>query len=366
MLGNVKVNFRVIDEDWDNEVLNYDFDIYHLSGWLNASTIIDKGITRGIIVEYKNKKMLFPIIMRAIDDKYWDATSTYGYGGPIVDETLTTAEINIMLEQVGAFLSEQGCVSWFIRLHPILNKDWYTSIGKTITHGSTLVSDLTKSEEEHWAETQKQHCRGIKKALKANVTTKIENLSENNIQIFLNIYEETMRTITADQYYFFDENYFYDLSKELQDRLLLITAYQEDIAIASSIYTICEESGIMQFHLGGTLDDYRNLQPSKLITHIARGWGRKNNYQVLHLGGGVGAKLDSLYEYKKGFSSSEIDFKTHRIITNSHKYQELVIQNFGDSVVAETDFFPLYRKTHKLITDDVGSIDDVDSLAIEL
>ena len=100
----------------------------------------------------------------------------------------------------------------------------------------------------------------------------------------------------------------------------------------------------MHFHLGGTLNHYRNLQPSKLITHTAREWGRKNGYSVLHFGGGLGCRSDSLYEYKRGFSSEELTFKTWRLIINIKKYIKLVEAHSGLTEVGlETGFFPLYR-----------------------
>lgn len=347
-MDKVCVSFRAIDEDWDKEILDYNLDIYHLSKWIKASTFIDEGTPQGIVAKYKHKKMFFPILIRHIDDEYWDATSTYGYGGPVIDNDLTDNEINMMLEEIKLFLFKEGCVSLFMRLHPILNKELIPTVGTVITHGLTLMSDLTKSEDEHWKETQNQHRRGIKKALKMNVTTKIEPLTEERALVFSNIYKETMENLEASQYYFFNDSYFYALSKNLRERLLLITAYKDDQAIASTICTVCKESGIMQFHLGGTLNYYKNLQPSKLITHVARDWGRQNNYKILHLGGGVGAKLDSLYEYKKGFSSQELLFKTYRLITNAKEYSKLV-SNIGlNEDDLDSDFFPLYRKkVHK-------------------
>jgi len=346
----LSVCFKAIDGAWDQEVENYPIDVYHLSGWLSASSIIDKGQPQGIMVSYNHKKMFYPIIMREIASATeagvagWDATSTYGYGGPIVDESLSQADINIMMQAAVDFLCEQGCVSWFIRLHPILNKDWNVDVGQTIQHGPTLVSDLTKSADEHWQETQNRHRRGIRKALKAEVITKIETLSPDNVQVFSGIYNETMTSVAANDYYFFDECYFQQLCRQLPQRLLLITANKDDSAIASSIYTTCEQTGIMQFHLGGTLEVGRQWQPSKLITHVARGWGREAGYQFLHLGGGVGTNQDSLYEYKKGFSSNELVFKTHRIITNPKKYQALIKAAKHIDSEAASDFFPLYRK----------------------
>ncbi|WP_201597198.1 peptidoglycan bridge formation glycyltransferase FemA/FemB family protein [Psychrobacter fulvigenes] len=343
-MNKTHVELIDIDENWDKEVSNYNFDIYHLSAWLNTATVIDGGKPKGIIAQYENKKILFPIIVRNIDNEYWDATSTYGYGGPLFDKTLTNNDIDTILEDVRVFLHQKGCVSLFMRLHTIINKDWLPTVGTALTHGLTLASDLTKSEDEHWKETQNQHRRGIKKSLKMGVTTAIETFTVERAMVFSNIYQETMKSVNAGQYYFFNDDYFYDLSKSLQDRLLLVTAYKDDLAIASSLYTTCEESGIMQYHLGGTLDDHRNLQPSKLITHIAREWGRQNNYKVLHLGGGVGAKLDALYQYKKGFSSQELLFKTYRLVVNTDKYEELVADiELGEDELS-SDYFPLYRK----------------------
>ncbi|NYR10415.1 GNAT family N-acetyltransferase [Psychrobacter sp. BI730] len=343
-MDTVQVNYIAIDAEWDKKVSNHHFDIYHLSGWIAASAVIDKGKPQGIIAHYKNKEVLLPIIVRDIDSEHWDATSTYGYGGPLMDKTLTDAELDIVLDEIRAFLCERGCVSLFMRLHPIINKEWIPTVGKALTHGLTLMSDLSKSEEEHWSETQNRHRRGIKKAMKMDVVTKTEFLTRQNAMVFSDIYKETMRHVKASDYYFFDDDYFFNLLENLQEKILLITAYQDDKPIGSSIYTLCQESGIMQFHLGGTLNAYTHLQPSKLITHVARNWGRENRYEVLHLGGGVGSNLDSLYEYKKGFSSQELLFKTYRLIVNAAKYTELVTDIWFTESDLLSDFFPLYRK----------------------
>lgn len=343
-MNNTNVFFVEINEEWDKKIANHQFDIYHLSGWVNASTVVDKGRPLGIIANYQNKKIFLPIIVRDIDEDYWDAISPYGYGGPVIDSSFTHQEIDIVLQAIKSFLYAEGCVSLFARLNPIVNEKWNSTIGTSVMHGFTLMSDLSKSEDEHWEETQNQHRRGIKKAISNGVTTKVKNLDEKGIKIFLEIYHETMKKVGATDYYFFDNSYFYNLFDNLQERLLLITAYEQDKAIAASIYTVCEESGIMQFYLGGTLNDYRHLQPSKLITHIARDWGQKNNHKVLHFGGGLGCSADSLYEYKKGFSSQELAFKTWRLIVDVEKYEQLILEDeeLTDDE-RQSGFFPLYR-----------------------
>lgn len=347
-MSMISVFFASIDKEWDEEISIYTFDVYHFSGWINSSTEVDKGSPQGIVAVYKKKKFFLPIIKRVIDDEYWDAISPYGYGGPVIDTSLSNYEIDMILEEIKIFLYKEGCVSLFIRLNPILNKEWCSSIGTSVTHGLTLMCDLSKSEEEHWEETQKQHRRGIMKSLNNNVVAKIEDFTAERITIFSSIYKETMTKVGATDYYFFDDSYLHKLSKSIQNRLILVTAYKNDNAIASSLFTICKESGIMHFYLGGTLNEYRNLQPSKLITHIARGWGREEGYKALHFGGGLGCNSDSLYKYKKGFSSEELEFKTWRLIINLEKYKKLVIANnrlAEAEAELESGFFPLYRDT---------------------
>ncbi|MHA3893186.1 hypothetical protein [Acinetobacter sp. GXMZU3951] len=340
--SNVKCSLIDINDQWDVVVKKFNFDIYHLSGWLKSSVLIDGGQAKGLIIQSENSELLFPLIIRKIDDIFWDATSPYGYSGPLGDSVLTYQEIDQLLKHAIHFLKELNCVSWFIRLHPILNIGWKSTFGIIVEHGPTLSSDLSKTEEEHWAETQHRHQRGIKKALKYSLYTKIEEFNENNALIFSKIYTETMKHLNASDFYFFDDLYFIQLAKNLKGRILLITAYHMENPIAASLYTYCKESGIIQYYLGGTLDAYRNLQPAKLITHIARAWGRENKYSILHLGGGLGASLDSLYEYKKGFSSNEHLFKTHRIVVNSDIYIKL--SNKNGRVGQLTEYFPLYRE----------------------
>ncbi|MGC6405626.1 peptidoglycan bridge formation glycyltransferase FemA/FemB family protein [Bisgaard Taxon 45] len=344
---SVKCTLVAIDSEWDNDINQFEFDIYHMSGWINSSTLIDKGEAKALIITLEEKKLLIPIITRQIDDRYWDATSTYGYSGLLYTPNLTETEINHMLTAAITYLKENHCVSLFIRLHPILNANWSSHLGHIVEHGPTLSSDLTKTEEEHWAETQQRHQRGIRKAIKVGVTTKIEKLNRSNIETFIRIYEETMRTLNATSFYFFSKDYYESLSNLLNDNIILITAFcRKEKAIASSMYTHCPKSGILQHHLGGTLDDYRELQPSKLITHEARKWGRENQYKILHFGGGLGAKRDSLYEYKKGFSSNEHLFRTHRIVTNLDVYKRLCDEKgFSEEEIKNLDqYFPLYRK----------------------
>ncbi len=74
--------------------------------------------------------------------------------------------------------------------------------------------------------------------------------------------------------------------------------------------------------------------------------GNRENYSYLNLGGGVGAKEDSLFYFKSGFSKNTASFKVWKYIVNQLVYDELV-QRGKDVGKHEkfVQFFPHYRIT---------------------
>src|SRR5207253_434222 len=119
---------------------------------------------------------------------------------------------------------------------------------------------------------------------------------------------ETMRRTDAHNSYFFDEDYFKLLVRELGPVLQLFVALVNGEVAAASIATI--RAGIVQDHLGGTRDKFLELSPDRLVVDTERLWASKVGARVLHFGGGVGARQDSVFNYKAGFSKRRHTFST--------------------------------------------------------
>lgn len=321
-------------------------DVYHSENWVVASEAIDKGRAHAVFVESDGQIGLFPFLKRQIERNSWDASSPYGYGGPIIS---CDSPSNWLQESMAAAvlkLKEEGCVSWFVRLHPLLNEAFQSDLGLVVDHGKTVSVDLLKTEEEHWKETRSGHRGDIRKSLKAGVTLSYEK-DEHTLRAFVDIYRDTMRALNADEYYLFDDKYFYDLVALLNENLLLVTAHEGGVCIGGSMFTICKSSGIMQYHLSGTSTAYRHRQPSKLILHEARAWGRSNGLARLHLGGGLAAKEDALYKFKAGFSNDSHLFQSLRIVVDDKEYSRLCMsRNLPD--LDPREFFPAYRAGKEL------------------
>lgn len=48
-----------IDHEWDNKIQSFDFDIYHMSGWIKSSALIDQGEPKGLIITLNEKPCCF-------------------------------------------------------------------------------------------------------------------------------------------------------------------------------------------------------------------------------------------------------------------------------------------------------------------
>ena len=73
-------------------------------------------------------------------------------------------------------------------------------------------------------------------------------------------------------------------------------------------------------------------------------WAHARGNRVLHLGGGVGGREDSLFHFKQGFSDWLIPFYTWRIVVDEVRYRQAmdVLAPTGDGG-DRSGHFPAYR-----------------------
>ncbi|GAB3106025.1 hypothetical protein GCM10027081_38290 [Cupriavidus yeoncheonensis] len=318
-------------------------DCYHLPGWMRAAEFGDGGKACAVYATDGENELLVPIIRREVDAGGWDAVSPYGYGGPAVSDAVSQDFLDQAMAAIVNRLREAGCISWFIRLHPLLNVDWHSAVGELVEQGRTVSIDLAKTAEEHWQETCSSHRRNIRKSLEAGVTARIDQDFEA-MPTFIKLYRQSMERLDAADYYHFDDRYYEALTGGLGASLKLFVAEEGGAIIAAALVTVARAAGIIQAHLYGMDERYAHRQPQKIITHAVRAWGRESGLKRFHLGGGVGgSSSDSLFHFKKGFSPDTHAFRTHRVIVHPEKY--LTLCGGDRSVLSDmTRYFPAYRR----------------------
>ena len=93
-----------------------------------------------------------------------------------------------------------------------------------------------------------------------------------------------MRRVNAEQTYFFGEDYFRRLARELGPVLQLFVALVGGNVAAAGLFTVCD--GIVHCYLSGTRAEFVKLSPITLMIDAVRLWANEIGARVFHLGGG--------------------------------------------------------------------------------
>lgn len=332
-----------VDEPrWGSFLREVPHDFYHLPSYGALIAAHEGGEARALYVDDGRRSMLLPLIIRTIPQSdFRDATSPYGYPGPLACGTDDPAFLSEALNAGVATLRETRVVSLFVRLHPLLNSAPPEGVGAVVLHGETVSIDLTVPSATRWAQMRHNHRRDITKAFRdgyvARVDPGLERFGE-----FKRIYRATMTRRSAAPYYLFDDAYFDRLQDALGDRLHLCVVEKDGVVAAAGLFI--ETDGIVQYHLGGTEEASISAEPSKLLIHAACGWAETRGNRSMHLGGGVGGAADSLLYFKAGFSRVRHPYRTLRVVLDQAEYRRLVgARDPGADSEDLTGYFPAYR-----------------------
>ena len=130
-----------------------------------------------------------------------------------------------------------------------------------------------------------------------------------------------------------------DRALDKPENAQIFQAEKDGKVIAASILLHC--NGRMNYHLSGSLREYRPLAPTNLLLYEAARWGCENGCRTLYLGGGVGSGEDSLFRFKRAFSRGELNnFFIGKKICDPEKYDMLTALRSG---IRNEGYFPKYR-----------------------
>ncbi|WP_339751707.1 peptidoglycan bridge formation glycyltransferase FemA/FemB family protein [uncultured Winogradskyella sp.] len=324
-------------KEW-NDVLakvgNYDF--YHTYNYHLISIAKDE---ESILLVYKDDTNIIaiPLVLRPIKNtNYYDFTSVYGYSGPLTNITNLDYNFAKFRDNLNAYFQEKGIISVFSRLHPYIEQDAILKeLGSIIYLGKVVNIDVSLSVEESRRAYGKSNRNQINKLRRQCSVHKAE--TKEDILEFVDIYHENMRRLDAEDYYFFDKDYFLNFMKidDFKTNILLVKDDETDKFIAGSMFV--KTNNIVQFHLSGTRTDYLRMKPSKLFLDEMRLKATEEGFTFFNLGGGLGGNEDSLFQFKASFSKEFKKFKIWKYIVNEKIYNEL------STNATDSEFFPKYR-----------------------
>ena len=337
------------DDTWPTRLRELDHDVYHLPGYVALDASLVGG--RASACCCGRGRVLIPLVRRSVpgrDESLEDACSPYGYGGPACAPTVGIDGLMAALREFKTEGKARGLVTSFLRMHPLLNGGLPDLPGDPdltlVRHGQTVAVDLSRPMEELDRGIRKDHRRNIKILIRNGYTVRFNEWSDYGR--FCEIYLATMRRVDAGEFYFFDEEYFSKLRSVLGNRLVQCSVISpEGQMAAGGLFGLID--GMAQYHLAATHSEHIALAPSKLMLFGIRSFLKDAGATVLHLGGGLGSRDDSLYMFKRGFGTGEQPFFTLRIVHDRDAFERLN-EEWSARAVSQSapsdDFFPPYRR----------------------
>lgn len=325
---------------WDNFIDSFeDADLYHTYDY----HMVAKGKDRPILLKYVQGDISIglPLLIRQIpNSSYYDATSVYGYPGPLY-KNLTKDFNNLdFKEALLEYFELNNIISVFSRLNPFLHAQnkILEHIGICEKKGGIVSIDLTKDVDLQRREFGKRLKGQLNKA-RRHCTIK-KATTDEELKVFIDIYHQNMDRVNAKSMYYFDDAYFKTIAKSNSFDTETLLAIHNDTGEIIGASMFFHKNSVIHYHLSGTKDEYLPLMPTKLLIDEMRIKATYLGLENFNLGGGLSSANDSLLQFKTSFSKNQIDFYVWKLVVNPEVYNNLIGEN---NLETSTDFFPLYR-----------------------
>ncbi len=337
---------KILKENWYNNIY-YAYD--HLKYFEKK-----KSTLKYFLFEINDSyQILMPIILRDVNSKTvnikcFDAITPYGYSGPLCGDGVAEVDLKEFWKAVDNWYKENNVITEFIRFS--LNKNYLGYNGLLISSLSNVKGNLSNDFEKQWDLFSPKVRNNYRKAISFKLDVKIFNdneITEDIIKVFFDIYTETMLRHNAKKIYFFSLKYFKNLILNNISEFAIAMAYQDNTPISTEL--IIKNGATIFAFLGGTDSNFYTQRPNDFLRVEIIKWAIKNNLKHYVLGGGL-KNGDGLYKSKKALFPKDDDatFYTGRKIIDYDVYDKLCENHMEDYANIHKEelknyFFPLYR-----------------------
>jgi len=276
----------------------------------------------------------------------YDVTSVYGYPGPLASASEDPGFLSRAWNELFRVWKSTGVVSAFTRFNPLLNNNTLVPEGQSRhffrSPGRTVSIDLTPSNDLQVRGYRKTLRQQINAVRRKGLTTSYDS-DWSRKREFVKLYNLTMEQRQAAPGYFITNEWLERFRQTLSRFAHLFSAEIEG-QIAASVLCL-EFNGVLHAHLAAINDRLIALSPLKILLDDVREWAARRGNHTFHLGGGLGGREDSLFEFKRQFSSRFHAFYIGGWIIDRRKYEFLTktMIELQGCTSRNQDFFPAYR-----------------------
>ncbi len=330
-------------------------DIYYNEHYYLLFETMGNGKTH--FFRYENNKgefAYYPFLINPINDlgfnlekDYYDIQGAYGYNG-VISNSLNNSFIDEFYHVFEEFCYQNRIIAEFTRFHPF-NENYRFSENhlSVIFDRFTVALNLNQPYEKIWSDEYSSKNRNmIRKAHKSGLVCEILNKpSIYQIDIFIDLYHQSMKMANAERYYYFDKEFFYNTFKLLSDSAFLFNIIEKNgSVVCSSIFFMYGD--YFHYHLSGRKEHSDNSVNNFLLDEAVK-YAQKCGAKLFHLGGGRSKAIDdSLLKFKANFSKTRLPFFIGKRIHDFSVYNAVVRQwqeKYPEKVEKYNNYLLKYR-----------------------
>jgi hypothetical protein len=193
-------------------------------------------------------------------------------------------------------------------------------LGDVEEMGQTIAIDLTTCDEARFKQYRRNHRSDITRLRTLGAHT-IADPEFTTLASFEDAYRRSMERVGANEWFKFGLPYFRELcSHQANDVVLLQTSIAGESACGGLFFC---SGDVAYAHLTATTDQWAGRSPTKVLFDDAAHYFKQRGCRWLHIGGGLGAREDSLYRFKSGFSNIRLPFHVWKYVVDTKCYQDL-------------------------------------------
>jgi lipid II:glycine glycyltransferase (peptidoglycan interpeptide bridge formation enzyme) len=257
-----------------------------------------------------------------LKNDYYDIEGVYGYNGVIYNSDDTSFRKNFYTHFTN-FCKDTNIISEFTRFHTLIkNHNFSQDFLNIMYNRKTVYLYLRKDYDDIWNNSYSSENRNmIRKAQKNNINI----IPLEDTGLFFKLYQDTMLSVKAEEYYYFNLEFFSNLKELLSSQLIILGAFYEDKLIASTLTLY--DGAYSHYYLSAKDSKFSKYAPGNLMLNENVNILKEKNVELFNFGGGhTTYEDDSLLKFKKNFSKDINDFFIGSRIINDEVYKEVIKQ----------------------------------------
>lgn len=277
------------------------------------------------LMEDDRGTVLFPFILRPLSAEQWateyvhayDLITPYGYGGPFA---WGDPDWRLFWQEFNEWARNSDVVSLFARLS-LFEDQLIPFDGCVETKATNIIRTLDMPIDELWLDYKHKVRKNVKKARRSGLEVEVD-YDGARLDDFLDIYCDTMQRRDAEEFYYFDREFFETLIEDLAGSFAFFHAMCNHRAISTELVLL--STSHMYSFLGGTRVEAFDIRANDFLKHSIVEWGIEQGKKAYVLGGGYECG-DGIFEYKMSFApKGQVPFRVGCSVYDPELYTSLI------------------------------------------